>query len=266
MQNRAAMSPRGAHFGRLGRIRGQGPGRECLLGALILTAIAIPAGGVAAESGRRGFAAPSMDVPSITQIVGRRNLPVALVGGAVAWVAFQRENPEKMASALDGGAIDLPGDIGNTYGNGLVLGAGALGLWAGGRIAQDARLSSAGADVSKAVIVSGLCAQTLKVATRRSRPDGAPHSFPSGHTAVAFAVAPVLADDFGWRVGVPAYALAALTAVGRMEDRRHYLSDVIVGATLGILVGRSIAGDREEGSFPGRLSVGRDGIGLTVDF
>jgi membrane-associated phospholipid phosphatase len=57
---------------------------------------------------------------------------------------------------------------------------------------------------------------------------------------MAFAVAPVFTERFGWRAGVPAYALALVTAIGRMEDRRHYLSDCVFGAALGLASGTAV--------------------------
>jgi membrane-associated phospholipid phosphatase len=50
----------------------------------------------------------------------------------------------------------------------------------------------------------------------------------------------VLRAHFGWKAGVPAYAVATWVAASRMQSERHYLSDVIAGATVGILAGRSV--------------------------
>ena len=55
----------------------------------------------------------------------------------------------------------------------------------------------------------------IKMAVRRGRPDGTRFSFPSGHSAVTFASATVLQQHFGWKVGVPAYAVAAYVAASR---------------------------------------------------
>jgi len=63
---------------------------------------------------------------------------------------------------------------------------------------------------------------------------------PSGHTTVAFASATVLQRHFGWKVGVPAYAVATYVAASRVEQKHHYLSDVAFGAALGIAAGRTV--------------------------
>jgi membrane-associated phospholipid phosphatase len=57
---------------------------------------------------------------------------------------------------------------------------------------------------------------------------------------VSFASATVLQQHFGWKVGVPAYALASYVALSRVQMKRHYLSDVAFGAALGVAAGRTI--------------------------
>ncbi|EEW11389.1 PAP2 superfamily protein [Vibrio mimicus] len=66
------------------------------------------------------------------------------------------------------------------------------------------------------------------------RPDGSGNdSFPSNHTANAFAAATTLNIRYGWEVGLPAYGVAALSGVGRVEGNKHYWRDVLAGAVLG---------------------------------
>lgn len=78
----------------------------------------------------------------------------------------------------------------------------------------------------------------LKKAFNETRPDGTPLAFPSGHTAIAFSGAALLATEYGenykW---VPYVAYGTATTVGalRVANNRHYLSDVLFGAGLGIL-------------------------------
>ena len=40
---------------------------------------------------------------------------------------------------------------------------------------------------------------------------------------------------YGWKYGIPAYALASFVAYSRVESREHYPHDVIAGAGIGIL-------------------------------
>jgi membrane-associated phospholipid phosphatase len=81
----------------------------------------------------------------------------------------------------------------------------------------------------------------LKVTVSRERPNGEDdNSFPSGHTSNAFALATVAEHHYGWKVGVPAYALAGVIGASRVEQGKHFLSDVLAGATLGFLAGRTV--------------------------
>lgn len=80
----------------------------------------------------------------------------------------------------------------------------------------------------------------IKSSTRVMRPDGSSrNSFPSGHTATAFMAATMLHKEYGltrspW-YSIAGYTIATATAVGRQLNNRHWLSDVMVGAGIGIL-------------------------------
>ncbi|MBU8881466.1 phosphatase PAP2 family protein [Kaistella sp. DKR-2] len=78
----------------------------------------------------------------------------------------------------------------------------------------------------------------LKKAVNDTRPDGTAYSFPSGHTANAFAGATILAIEYGdehkW-VPYASYGVATGVGIMRMANNKHYISDVLFGAGLGIL-------------------------------
>lgn len=79
----------------------------------------------------------------------------------------------------------------------------------------------------------------LKNKTDVLRPDGSnSYSFPSGHTAQAFAAATFLSeeykDQFKWMPYV-AYGMASSVGLMRIANNRHYISDVLLGAGIGIL-------------------------------
>ncbi|WP_309642271.1 phosphatase PAP2 family protein [Flavobacterium sp.] len=80
---------------------------------------------------------------------------------------------------------------------------------------------------------------SLKGLTKVERPDGsANNSFPSGHTATAFSGAEFLWQEYKdvniW-YGISGYAVAAGTGFFRIYNGRHWLSDVAMGAGIGIL-------------------------------
>jgi membrane-associated phospholipid phosphatase len=128
----------------------------------------------------------------------------------------------------------------------LQLGA-AFTTYAIGRAMNKPCAAAVGADLVQAQLMAQVFTMGLKQATRRTRPDGSSLSFPSGHTTMAFASATVLQRHFGWKAGIPAYAVASYVAASRVQTQRHYLSDVAFGAALGIVAGRTIpAGHRRQ--------------------
>lgn len=92
-------------------------------------------------------------------------------------------------------------------------------------------------DAFSAAIMAGLV-NGVKYTVRRPRPDGSSHnSFPSGHTATAFMVATMLHKEYGWRspwFSFGAYTAATATAIGRIMNDRHWGSDLLGGAIIGI--------------------------------
>ena len=130
---------------------------------------------------------------------------------------------------------------GNTYGSFPVQVVIGVGMYSLGRMFDSSQLGVAGADVMRAQFVSQMWVQALKFSVQRTRPDESDDlSFPSGHSASAFATAAVLRRHFGWKVGVPAYVIAGYVATARVHDNRHYLSDVVFGAAMGIAGERTV--------------------------
>lgn len=87
--------------------------------------------------------------------------------------------------------------------------------------------------------IMGGSVSILKKTSHRLRPDGSGYnSFPSGHTATAFAAAEFLNQEYKdvspW-YGYAGYAVATATGTLRMYNNKHWLSDVVTGAGIGIL-------------------------------
>lgn len=86
--------------------------------------------------------------------------------------------------------------------------------------------------------IMGVSTTAIKRLADRPRPDGSNnYSFPSGHTANAFAAAEFLNQEYRdvspW-IGYAGYTVATATGVLRMYNNKHWLSDVVAGAGIGI--------------------------------
>lgn len=88
-------------------------------------------------------------------------------------------------------------------------------------------------------VIMGISVSSLKSLTQRERPDqSAFNSFPSGHTANAFAAAEFLNQEYKdvspW-YGYAGYTIAAATGILRLYNNKHWVSDVVAGAGFGIV-------------------------------
>ena len=93
--------------------------------------------------------------------------------------------------------------------------------------------------LATAYLIMGSSVTVLKKATHRQRPNQTGYtSFPSGHTATAFMGAEFLYQEYKdvspW-YGVSGYFIAAGTGYLRMYNNKHWFSDVIAAAGIGIL-------------------------------
>ncbi len=130
---------------------------------------------------------------------------------------------------------------GEILGGALVQVGGAFAAFGIGKITKNPGIEALGRDLVRAQIVTQTLTQAIKYSVGRTRPDESSNrSFPSGHASGAFATATVLQRRYGWKVGSAAYGVATYIAASRLSENKHFLSDVIFGAAIGIMSGRTV--------------------------
>jgi membrane-associated phospholipid phosphatase len=81
----------------------------------------------------------------------------------------------------------------------------------------------------------------LKTMIPDGRPSGGSHDFPSGHSSMSMAAAATLDGLYGHSWGVPAYCLATLVGLQRLDTGKHDSGAVVFGWALGYVVGHTLA-------------------------
>ena len=181
---------------------------------------------------------------------------ILAIGGAAAGIAYpyDKEVTESLVNSSAAGNFFVAGKwIGSAY----VQGGTAVGLYVVGRYVlphaegepKTNKVSHLGFDLLRALVVSQVMTQGIKVAVQRNRPTGECCAFPSGHSTAAFATASVLERHFGYRGAFPTFAVAGYVAMSRLHDNRHYLSDVLFGGALGVASGWTVVGRHGRSTF-----------------
>lgn len=193
--------------------------------------------------------------------------------------SFDRTSLTIMASGVVGSLVMQPHDenINQQWVNhqrmsedkariGDLIGSGAPGLLIGlGQLYFD---KPNGEAMLKSWVAVSLWTGALKTLVGRQRPGGSENrqSWPSGHTSVSFATATALGMAYGWKVGVPAGLLAVGVGASRLADNRHWMSDVVGGAAVGIWMGYAYAVPRDRDTFTDISPVSgpnREGVSVT---
>jgi membrane-associated phospholipid phosphatase len=143
----------------------------------------------------------------------------------------------------------------------LAAAAGALFLIS--KTARENHLTETGLLGLEALGHSELIGLGIKEITQRQRPMDPVQmdsfwkgglSFPSGHSTGSFALATVVAYEYGGQhIAVPivGFSLASLVAASRVSGRQHWVSDVFVGSALGFMEGRYIYKRHHDPNLPG---------------
>jgi membrane-associated phospholipid phosphatase len=158
--------------------------------------------------------------------------------------------------------------LGSTY---VHVGA-AAGLYLVGRYvlppgpdgSRTNKVSHLGFDLIRAQILSQAIVHGIKYTVQRDRPTGECCAFPSGHAASAFAAASVIERHFGYRGAWPTLVAASYVATSRLVDDRHFLSDVVFGAAVGVASGWTVVGTHGRSSMTLMPIPIRGGVFLAV--
>jgi hypothetical protein len=166
------------------------------------------------------------------------------VGGAVSLAVTNSDG--YLSDHAAAGGTDPVFAVGGVVGNGWVQGGIALGTYAAGRLSHSTRTAHLGSDLIRGQLLVTVLTSSIKLAAGRSRPadqdtgHAGTNSFPSGHSASTWTTSTVLWRHLGWKVGAPASLVAAYLSASRVQQRQHYMSDVIFGAALGIASGHTV--------------------------
>ena len=177
----------------------------------------------------------------IKHLPSRQNFYMAGIGGGLALGthAFDQSVNVRVLNQYD-----IVNDMfapGKYFGDTPEQMALSIGTWVLGRVMHKPKMSHLGMDLLRAQAVTEILVEPIKFATQRERPDGSNHqSFPSGHAAITFAAATVIERHLGWKHSIAAYVIASYVAASRLHDNRHYLSDVVFGAAVGAIAGRTV--------------------------
>jgi membrane-associated phospholipid phosphatase len=182
-----------------------------------------------------------------------------IAAGTAAFIATDRKTGDWIA-----GYPDLkPVADGISYaGTVYSVGGAALTFYVIGRATHNDRARETGLLGAEALINSLIVSGVVKGVTQRSRPDEGEDrgrfwtggtSFPSGHSIQVWSVATVVAHEYHDKRWVPvvAYGAASLVALARFPAQRHYLSDILVGSSLGYLIGRYVYHAHHQVTAPG---------------
>jgi membrane-associated phospholipid phosphatase len=181
---------------------------------------------------------------------------ILAIGGAAA-LAVHPWDDEINANAVEADGLRKFLKPGKYLGYGWVQGGAAVGLYLVGRYAMKPdvpgthtnKMSHLGFDLLQANLVTQGLTYGIKYAVRRDRPTGECCAFPSGHASVTFATAAVLERHFGYRASWPMFLIAGYVSASRITDNRHFLSDVLFGAALGMASGWTVVGRHGKDNF-----------------
>jgi len=132
------------------------------------------------------------------------------------------------------------------------------GFYGYGVLRDDPKPREVGVLGGEALLDALIVSEVIKTAVRRNRPDATSEpghffeggdSFPSGHSIETWALASVIAHEYGHGsklVPIVVYGLAATVSTARYAAERHYASDIVAGGAMGWFIGRYVYRTHED--------------------
>ncbi len=213
------------------------------------------------SAGAQSFASIFTQLPKDFSRLAQPSNVIILGSAGIGSLAVHPKDDEIAGETNDANPFFQAGDV---MGEGITHAVAGLAVYVTGRVMHNTAVGGLGSDLLRAQIVSGVITDGLKLATNRTRPDGGKYSFPSGHTSSAFATAAVLHSHYGWKVGVPSYAAATYVGSSRLAQNRHFLSDVVFGAGIGLASGRATTFHLRDATVRVAPTITRNSAGLNV--
>jgi membrane-associated phospholipid phosphatase len=178
----------------------------------------------------------------------------AAAAGGLSVLMLLDHPVQRYASHNSGTGADNVANFVRHFGQPEVYGTVTVGLLAAGLASGHPGITRSGGRLALSLVLAGAATEGGKIALGRPRPEqsldadgyspfSGQASFPSGHTAAAFALATSLADDIHrpWAT-VGLYGMATAVGWSRINDNRHWLSDVAAGALVGITSAKLASG------------------------
>jgi hypothetical protein len=180
------------------------------------------------------------------QIVTPRN--AAIMGVALGGSFFIRDDLDGQVREDTaqhpqrwGNTSEFLGYLGNAEAQVPVL----LAIHASSLMNDDEELHDLSTTMLSAYAINGLSTVAIKGIANTDRPsdrwNNGDYGFPSFHASSSTTIAAVLDEYYGPSAGLPAYALAGLISWSRIDQRDHDLSDVVFGAAMGYVIGKTVA-------------------------
>lgn len=241
------------------------PTRTLLRCLLVLLAVAHPLSGAAQVDA-------SDSVPH--QSVIRWWHGAAVLGGLSALILLDQPAQRFVQRNRSSHSDDVAHAL-RHFGQPEVYGTITVGLVGAGLISGNHEVTRAGGRLAATLVLAGAATTGLKLAVGRPRPNesldadvfspfSGQDAMPSGHTSIAFALATALADDIHrtW-ASVGLYTVATGVGWSRMNDDKHWLTDVAAGALVGITSAKLMNGHwRVFNLHPPRVLLGSNYAGL----